>query len=179
MTSRELTPSWEEQNWLPWPFDDEILVSDCGNVLSYKNRWKHRRCWHDLRQHVLNSGYLAVSISGQGPGLVPVHRLVAQTWIVNQNPGVFKEVNHRDGDKWNNHRENLEWTTRSKNVQHSYDTRLRSAPNRIKIEVLETGEIFDSMLDAARALGVHQGDISNMLKNKVKHVRGYRFRRVE
>ena len=31
----------------------------------------------------------------------------------------------------------------------------------------------------SRELGIHQGDISNMLKNKAKHVRGYHFRRIE
>lgn len=46
-----------------------------------------------------------------------VHVLVAEAFIGPRPPG--REVNHRDGDKFNNLPGNLEWTTRLENVRHA------------------------------------------------------------
>lgn len=52
-----------------------------------------------------------------------VHRLVATAFC--PNPEGYEEVNHIDGDKYNNHFTNLEWCNRSQNIQHAYDLGLR------------------------------------------------------
>lgn len=46
-----------------------------------------------------------------------VHRLVAQHFLSSWNPRW--EVNHLDGDRWNNAASNLEMCTRKENVRHS------------------------------------------------------------
>lgn len=56
-----------------------------------------------------------------------VHREVALAFI--PNPYNLPEVNHIDGDKHNNHVSNLEWVTHQQNVQHSFDTGLKT-PHR-------------------------------------------------
>lgn len=48
-----------------------------------------------------------------------IHRLVAFCYCA--NPNNYKEVNHIDGDKFNNHFSNLEWCTRSQNAKHGVD----------------------------------------------------------
>lgn len=52
-----------------------------------------------------------------------VHRLVAQVFISNTDNK--PEVNHKDGNKFNNLADNLEWCTTSENVKHAFDTGLK------------------------------------------------------
>lgn len=49
---------------------------------------------------------------------VRLHRLIAQAWLLNDEPEIKNTVNHLDGNKLNNHISNLEWTTLAKNNQH-------------------------------------------------------------
>lgn len=77
---------------------------------------------------------------------VPVHRLVALTWVDNPDPSSKNMVNHIDGNKLNNHVDNLEWCTCSENNQHAYDTGLKDRSHKklkFKIRDFETGEITE------------------------------------
>jgi hypothetical protein len=55
-----------------------------------------------------------------------IHRLAAEAFIL--NPDSRPEVNHKDGDKFNNCVPNLEWATRSENAKHDYDAGLLKFP---------------------------------------------------
>lgn len=55
-----------------------------------------------------------------------IHRLVAETYIENFNNK--SQVNHIDGNKYNNYYLNLEWVTPTENLKHSYQTLKRKAP---------------------------------------------------
>lgn len=66
-------------------------------------------------KHCKNSkGYAQVMLSGKPKR---VHRLVAEAFI--PNPEGFPQVNHIDGDKFNNHVSNLEWCNNQYNCEQA------------------------------------------------------------
>lgn len=86
-------------------------VSSLGNVRRItKSGYSPVRPFPDTR-------YMCVNLYGGKVKKCLVHRLVAQAFL--PNPDNKPQVNHIDGDRFNNQVNNLEWTTGSENVQHS------------------------------------------------------------
>ena len=154
----------DEELWKEWPQDPRILVSNKGNVVSYK-----RGAPYPLKVTHDNHGYQRVGAGYHGWATL-VHRLVAETWI--DNPNHYEEVNHINGDKDDNRVENLEWVTRSQNIRHAYRTGLKKTT---PIRIVETGEVFESISECARRIGGDQGTISRCLAGKRSTHRGYHF----
>lgn len=160
-----------EQDWKPWPKDPRILVSDEGDVLSYRSGF-----WKRLKQ--TDSGrYLTVGINNPTGKSYLVHRLVAETWIPKESEDL--EVNHINGNRYDNRVENLEWVTHQENIDHSRKTGLVPKSCSTKVRIVETGELFDSEAECARAIGGHYNNISGCLHGWQKTHRGYHFERVE
>lgn len=87
-----------------------------------------------LKPAIGNRGYWVVALCyGSVRKTFTVHRLVAAAFLPTQDPTL--EVNHIDGDKLNCHITNLEWVTSSGNIQHSYDTGLRT--RKLPPDILE------------------------------------------
>ena len=158
--------------WRPHPYYKDIVVSEFGDVWSYK-----RGSWHELKQSNNGLGYFRVGIGHSNPCYV--HRLVAETFLKTSNNPKAIEVNHIDGCKTNNHYSNLEWTTTHQNVQHAWRIGLKTPSNMRRIRILETGEIFESISDCARAVNGIQGNISLCLSGKRDTHRGFHFEYVE
>jgi hypothetical protein len=91
------------------------LVTDDGKVISLR-----RGYWKTLQGVESNHGYLRVNLQRR---LHSIHVLVAATFLGPRAEGY--QVNHKDGDKFNNSIENLEYVTAAENNQHAYDTGLR------------------------------------------------------
>jgi len=54
-----------------------------------------------------------------------LHRLMAEHFLTNPDPTKYTQVNHKDGNRYNNSVTNLEWCTPSSNVKHAFDTGLK------------------------------------------------------
>lgn len=140
-------------DWLVHPVYEFILVSTTGIILSNK-----RGCWNEPRPN-FDHGYYRVGVGHGNPQYI--HRLVTETFI--PNPETLPQVNHIDGCKTNNCVENPEWVSRSENMLHAF----------------ETGEVFESQGECARAIGGIQGNISLCLLGQRHRHRGYHFEYVE
>lgn len=131
----------KETGWTP--------VSKCGLVLG--------------RQGVI-TGYPTDSNNYLKHYRVPIHRLVATTFIPNtDSKKIF--VNHIDGDKQNNRVSNLEWVTPSENCTHAYQTGLRPDNKHVLAKNIDTGEIleFKTIWECGRHFKTNGGTIHRIL----------------
>jgi hypothetical protein len=160
---------WREHPWRP-----DLYVSNTGIVA------KNIRGNIIIKeQHVTNNGYLVVSVedyrtkidaNNDGNGNQLVHRLVAETFI--PNPHNLGFVHHRDTNKFNCHVSNLEWCTLSENMIYAYES---GSYDTERVRVVETGEVFASASECARAIGGTVSGIHDCKTGRQKQHRGYHF----
>lgn len=111
---------------------------------------------------------------------VRVHRLVAMAFIPNTDNK--PEVNHKDGDHFNNQVSNLEWVTGSENCYHAYNTlnrkRLFGADNPYSRRVvrIEDGKVFGSLIEAARECGIGRSSISKCVLGQREKAGGFHWK---
>lgn len=168
LSNRELREFSEE--WVPIVDFPNYAVSNTGEVLS--------RVRDTLLAQSLNTstGYIHVCLWKNGKGYVrTVHRLVALHFL--DLPYETVEVNHKDGNKTNNHVSNLEWLTRSENHRHAYRTGIREPVRNGERQILcvQTGDVFRSIAEAGRVLGVRPSTISNCLAGRRRSCQGLTF----
>lgn len=82
----------------------------------------------ELKQVITENGYKAVSMNTIDGKRIQrrIHRLVMFTFAY-QIGCENLEVNHKDGNKFNNNISNLEWTTPKENIRHAIKNNLREA----------------------------------------------------
>jgi hypothetical protein len=126
----------------------------------------------------LRSGYVYVHIGNKG---YLIHRLIAAAFALPCEPGQ-DTVDHIDGNPRNNRLDNLRYASQAEQVQHSYATnatRKSNAPRRSKpVRGRKRGADwvrYASAKEAARALGVYQGAVSNCCAKKISQTGGYEF----
>lgn len=124
----ESTEIWKEH-----PIYSLYLISNQGRVKRKGYYTTHNRYWKEkiLKNIVHEDDYLVVNIllkeNTTERKVVPVHRLVAETFI--ENVDNKPEVNHKNGNKRWNTVDNLEWSTSSENEQHAHDNKLQIMQN--------------------------------------------------
>lgn len=110
------------------------FVSSCGNVIGKRgNILKGKTTW---------DGYKEVVLSDCGRRRsVRVHRLVMECFVGECPDGL--QVNHKDGNKFNNHIDNLEYVTNVENSHHAYRTGLHKTNTLTKLSYID----FHRMLE--------------------------------
>jgi len=130
-----------------------------------------------------SQGYVRLSILNDNGDRKTVKRcrLVATTHI--PNPENKREVNHKNGFKWDDGIGNLEWMTPSENIKHAFDNGLKVIPDHqrtrfiamaksmigqnnpksVKTANIKTGISYDTITEAAHSIGISQGHLSAML----------------
>lgn len=154
--------------WKDIPDYPNYQVSDTGQVRNIKSG--------RILKPTLAKGYPRVVLSVNNVCTPKtVHRLVAEAF----HGGIQEDlqVNHIDGDKTNNNADNLEWVTGSENILHSYQNGLRTAPcpNPRRVQIVETGEIFDTASSCARHINGGKQHVCECLDGKRQTHKGYHF----
>ena len=168
-----------QEIWKPIKnYESSYQVSNLGRIKRiYKNRPEK------ILKPVKGSfGYLYHSISSTGKSkTIRLHRIVAESFI--PNPKNYPEVNHIDGNKENNLPSNLEWCTRSHNMKHAYCKGLVVISNKTRDKIsnilkqkggttnkkvinTETGEIFNSIKEAAKSINLVNSTLCAMLSGR-------------
>ncbi|AKA61524.1 HNH homing endonuclease [Bacillus phage Stahl] len=114
-------------------YEGYYQVSDYGRIRSLTRVIKGKTYKSRIMKPKVNSyGYHMITLTNkeQIRKNHAIHRLVAFSFIKNDDPINRKEVNHIDGKKENNEHSNLEWSTRSENMKHAFKTGLASNKNR-------------------------------------------------
>lgn len=159
-------------------FEGKYLVSNFGAVksLRYEGHAGERELCQATDSKKL--GYKSVCLYNKQTKrcFKSVHQLVALAFI--PNPNGYREVNHIDGDPSNNRVDNLEWCDRSQNITHASKVLNRKMGTRKKVLCVETGEIFESGAEAARAKGLHKNAIPCVLgpRHQSKTTGGYHWK---
>lgn len=165
--------------WKEWAKNPRYEVSRCGVVRSkdmtitesgtgkvYVKKGKV------LSTYLNNKGYVCV----QAGKVEAVHRIVAQTFVNNPNPDLYKQVDHIDSNKLNNCADNLEWVTVQENLKRAYDNGLRNMDGLYqhrelirrpvaKIKNGEVVEVYNSLSEASVACYGNANGASNIRRS--------------
>ena len=149
-------------------------VSDEGEI-------RNKKRGNILKPNPDRYGYYRLSLGNVDN--VPVHRIVAKTFLQPERPEQI-QVNHLDGNRQNNHITNLEWCTASENIKHSVERETNAfykasmaarKVTRCMIRIIQTEEIFESIVDCAIHLGTQPQHIQRVLSGQRAHWHGYTF----
>ncbi|MBW0161809.1 MAG: NUMOD4 motif-containing HNH endonuclease [Sediminibacterium sp.] len=149
----------DENTWYPVRgYEGLYEINKEGVVISLHGR--NRR--HIMPQRIDRAGYYTVRLSNKGKdSTVYVHRLLAYAFIKNIENKPF--VNHINGNKLDNTISNLEWVTHSENMKHAYKLGLVKKISCKKVINLCTGEVFNSIREAAAFHNMNYNTFKNML----------------
>lgn len=159
-------------NWKRIPDYNNYDISDDGEV-------RNNKTGRLLKTSQSRGGYLKVNLYADGTHKsAKIHRLVAENFLSNQHDK--PAINHINGDKTDNRAENLEWCTYSENNRHAFRSGLSYRPEssgvpKRRVMIVETREIFNSVSDCARSIGVAEPSISGCLSGRRHMCRGYHF----
>lgn len=153
---------------------DNFEVSNLGRVRNIKLRLIKS-------QRMTPNGYPIMTLKENGiRNTEYVHRLVAKAFHPKSNFDGL-QVNHIDENKENNAADNLEWCTPTQNYCHNGrakrvgENHKLNSPLRKAVKNVDTGEVYQSVREAARQTGICNVSISCCLTGKQKHAGGYKW----
>ena len=126
-----------------WP---KYKVSSTGSIIGQRNK---------MLKPASSDGYKAVSLcNNKYRKTIRVHRIVAMAFL--PNPDNKPTVNHKNGNKQDNRVENLEWfTVKEQQIHRSrvlgFGNQAASKALCKPVQCVETGEIFNSLKEAAKS----------------------------
>ena len=153
-------------------------ISNLGNVKSLRRIAPNNQ---PIRERILKPGtgtngykYVVFRIEGKSHTKY-IHRLVGLHFI--ENPKNYNQINHKDGDKFNNRVSNLEWCNQSHNMLHAIENGLcnirghsQHSSKLTEDDVREIRRLKNSgMLQykIAEQFGICPQTLSNIIRGKI------------
>jgi hypothetical protein len=161
--------------------DIPYINNGTSTILHYKGKV--------LKSKPDRDGYPRVGLKfGKNVKLAGIHRLVAQAFL--PNPDNLPCVNHKDYQRDNNCVNNLEWCSVDYNNHYSENQERR--PHEMYVNIgkttakytahpvrcIETGQIFPSMIEAERQLGLGSGIVCYSIQQGKPTKSGYTFEKL-
>lgn len=133
-------------------YEGEYKVSNLGRIKSFKMKFGKQPTETIMQPQPEHTGYMRVClVKNKKPKCVPVHRIVAETFI--PNPENKPVIDHINGNRTDNRVENLRWVTHSENSQNTKYGSRRWNSKRVKDNC---GHIFESYREARKILGINR-----------------------
>lgn len=159
----------EQEVWKDIPeYEGLYQISNLGRIKSKRKILKP-----------INGEYLKVGLSKKGiQKTLTVHRLVAETFIVNTNKYNF--VNHKDENKYNNRVDNLEWCTNKYNCNYGKRNE-KVSKNQIKYNIIQKDKenniikIWNSVWEIIHNTDFKKSNIQKCCQKKQKTAYGYKW----
>lgn len=152
--------------------NSRYIVFDDGTVYSEKSR-KNLKPYCSGRS---GSEYYQVNLWVKGKSIkIYIHQIVAELYL-DEKPSKEHQINHIDGDRFNNKASNLEWVSLQENLEHAAATGLRSFSASHCVQALKDGfgYVFPKIRDA-NLLGFDSGSICQILSGKRNKCKGFEF----
>ena len=158
-------------------YENLYQVSSLGRVKSLGNG-KTSSKERFLKADKNKQDYLRVTLCKDGKvKRYAVHRLVAIAFL--PNPYNLPQVNHKDEDRTNNTVENLEWCDCQYNINYGTRTKRMAEKRSKSVICIETGKIFNSIIQVERDFGISHSHISKCCLGKQKTCGGFHWRYTE
>ena len=143
---------------------------------SSEGRIRNIRTQRILKTYINEKGYETVCLRKNGrQHTVKVSKVIAETFL-GEHPGM--DVRNKNGERSKSSVDNLVWCTRSETISAAFERGTKKPSRCSRVQVIETGDIYDSVADCARGLCCCRSDIYKHLSGMLPHVKGFHIKRL-
>jgi hypothetical protein len=165
-----------EEVWKTITYAKNYQISNLGNVKNIKRNNLIKVNYERLKKTNTRARVGITNNDNKSKGYY-LHRIVAEHFI--DNPNNLPEVNHKNGDFYDNTLTNLEWISKLDNMKHANENNLMNKFKR-QIQVINkltnVKQMFNSLTECAKHFNCGIGTISQICNNKKKQNKGGRSR---
>ena len=163
----------KDEEWRKVKGFENYSISNYGRLKVKKPNGSEKIC----SQQKTDNGYYYFKLNGIcKKQKMRIHRLVAIAFIDNINN--YDQVNHKNGNKWDNRVENLEWCNNSMNIDHRVNVLGYKSGKKEVLKISLDGKLlekYDSLEAAASANNVSKCNISSVCHGRMKTSAGYKW----
>ena len=169
-------------------YEGKYKINECGNIINKRG--------HAMRAAMTETGYLRVALEEKGNTDHRknefVHRLVAKTFLENDDPVNKNIVMHLDNDPLNNHVSNLRWGTQAENIQQAFNENRKRPPMKFtkhlhlyEVYNEDTGDVVQcyGRQELSELIQYREISLKNMIGNDrliyLGPYAGYKMRRIK